>query len=268
MDGELAQIVALVSYGNCHLNAGQVDLSNNSTFQFVSSLMFVRHRNRWDTHGVEVAYNAQEWLAHLKSVRTTRLWNVSLERKQDDIPEHVAVAFTGGVPMAIQADLPRGFEIWYPLWSAGGQKNSSWHVEYHSRRSHRSFALPNQSMGVVKGQLRQAVFQALTFAKRPEVDASFWADWFSKSLNLLDSPSPVIPYHPDMLPDTGYNLEARQVLASGSQAFVFGGMGSWNDMGFENPKIHAEYGNVTRTLYAVVKNAIITASNAFQPEIK
>ncbi len=31
-------------------------------------------------------------------------------------------------------------------------------------------------------------------------------------------------------------MDARQLMAAAAQAYVFGGMGSWNDMGFENPK--------------------------------
>lgn len=266
MDGELAQVIALVAHGNEYLHAGQVDLSNHSAFRFVSQLVFIHPRNRWDRNGVEVAKSAQGWLAYLKSVKTTRLWNVGLAQKQADIPEHVAVAFAGGALRAIQADLPGGYEIWYPQWRVVGQGNQPWQVEYRGRFSRRPLALPVQAPDAVKKQLRQAVLQALTFARRPEVDASFWAGWFAEALDLLDSPTPVIPYYMDLLPSSGFALEARQILACATRAFVFGGMGSWNDMGFQNPQIHSEYGKVTRELYAAVKNAILMASNSYQME--
>jgi hypothetical protein len=64
-------------------------------------------------------------------------------------------------------------------------------------------------MSVVKGQLKQAVLQAEKFAKRSDVNASDWATWFGKSLELLDSSTPIAPFHPDIIPASNFNLEAR-----------------------------------------------------------
>ena len=72
-----------------------------------------------------------------------------------------------------------------------------------------------------------------------------------------------MPFHPDLLPDTGFSLEARQILASAAQADVFGGMGSWNDMGFEQVDTQREYKKVTKELYEAIKLDIIMASNSF-----
>jgi hypothetical protein len=115
----------------------------------------------------------------------------------------------------------------------------------------------------VKEKLRKIISDAESFARRPDIDAVYWADCFSKSLQLLDSPNPVPPYHPDMLPDTGFDLEARQVIAAAVQAYVFGGMGSWNDMGFENKDLNEEYQRITKELYEAVKMSIVMASNSF-----
>ncbi len=125
-----------------------------------------------------------------------------------------------------------------------------------------SHALPIQKLSVVKNQLKQAVSQAEKFAKRPDVNAINWADWFAKSLELLDSSSPTIPFHPDMIPNSGFTLEACQVLASAAQSYVFGGMGSWNDLGFQKSEINKEYERVTKELYEAVELSIVMASNS------
>lgn len=263
MNGELAQIISLVAHGNLLLHGGEVDLSENSTFQYVSSVKFARYKSNQDKQGVEVATSVSDWLAFLRSIKTTRLWNIAFAWQRKDIPEHVAVSFSGGVPTAIQADLPNGFELWYPQWKTGGQEQKPWLVEYRSLMFPNSHALPVQKMSAVKNQLRQAVSQAEKFAKRSDVNADYWAAWFSKSLEALDSTNPEVPFHPDMLPSSGFSLEARQVLASGVQSYVFGGMGSWNDMGFEKPEVHKEYERITKELYEAVKFAIAMASNSF-----
>lgn len=80
---------------------------------------------------------------------------------------------------------------------------------------------------------------------------------------MTDSPSPEPPYHPDMLPQTGYSVEARQLLAMATRSWVFGGMGSWNDVGFGDPDVQAEYEEITSRLYGAVVDAIRAATKAF-----
>ena len=198
------------------------------------------------------------------SVRS--LWNIAFGWQRQDLPEHVADAFSGGVPRAIQADLPNGFELWYPQWKTGGGDKKPWLVEYRDLMFTNSHTLPVQEMISVKNHLRQAVSQAEQFAKRSDVHENNWATWFSKSLEILDFATPVAPFHPDMLPASGYSLEARQVLASAAQSYVFGGMGSWNDIGFKEPEIQKEYENVTRKLYEAVKFSIVMSSNSYTPD--
>ncbi len=44
----------------------------------------------------------------------------------------------------------------------------------------------------------------------------------------------------------------RHLAAMAAQARVFGGTGSWNDLAFGDPGVDAEYGEVSRCLYAAV----------------
>jgi hypothetical protein len=263
MNGELAQIISLVSHGNLFLHGGEVDLSTNSTFQFVSSIKFARYNNISDQQGVEVANSVSNWFSFLRSIKAKSLWNIAFAWDRNDIPEHVAVAFSGGIPAAIQVDLPDGFELWYPQWKVGDQINKPWVVEYRGLMFPNSHALPVQKMGYVKDHLKKAVSQVEKFSQRSDVSASYWATWFKKSLELLNSSSPTVPFHPDILPAAGYSLETRQVMASAAQSFVFGGMGSWNDIEFDNPETHRDYEKVTINLYNAVKLALVMASNSF-----
>ena len=265
MNGEWAQIISLVAHGNLFLNGASVDLSANSTFQYVASVKFARYKSNQDKQGLEVANSVSNWFSFLRSVKATRLWNIAFAWQRQDLPEYVAVAFSGAAPTAIQVDLPNGFELWYPLWKTGGHDKKPWLVEYRSLMFPNSQAIPVLKLSLVKNQLKQAVSQAEKFAKRSDVNASDWATWFTKSLELLDSAMPTAPFHPDMLPASGFDLEARQVLASAAQAFVFGGMGSWNDLVFEKPEINKEYERITEELYEAVKIALVMASNSFAP---
>ena len=54
---------------------------------------------------------------------------------------------------------------------------------------------------------------------------------------------------------------AQQLAAMAARAWVFGGMGSWNDLGFELRAVEAEYDEVSRNLYAAVLLALLASAN-------
>jgi hypothetical protein len=176
----------------------------------------------------------------------------------------VAKAFAGAVPRAIQADLPSGFELWYPQWKIGGPSEKPWTVEYRSLmfpNSHRR--LPIDLM-LIKSELRFAIQRAIRFAWKSGTDLEKWGDWLEHALPLLDDANPVAPFHPDMLPEEGYSLLARQILAAAAQADVFHGMGSWNDVSFQDTHFQREYRSVSEQLYEAFKLATVMVPNSFE----
>ena len=142
---------------------------------------------------------------------------------------------------------------------AGGEAPfRPWSVEYRGFMSSSSHALPMPEMSAAKNRLRQAVSRAKAFAPR-----TIWAQYFAGSLEALESPAPVFSFG-DMLPSSGFPLEARQLLAAATRAYVFGGMGSWNDLPLPNdPEVIKEYEEISTELYAAIQFAIVMASNSF-----
>lgn len=105
-------------------------------------------------------------------------------------------------------------------------------------------------------------YERATVAAREGRD-TFWLSAFADALQLLNSSKPEVPYHPDMLPDLGYSLLARQVIASAVRAYVFGGMGSWNN----EPSVAGAAGEgsaVGRALFIAVLTGLLVAANSFQ----
>jgi beta-lactamase superfamily II metal-dependent hydrolase len=78
----------------------------------------------------------------------------------------------------------------------------------------------------------------------------------------LNSEKPEVDfYHNDLISIENYDLQNRQLLLSASKAFVFGGMGSWNDMGFENEETNKKYNELSTELYNTMNQAIVCAIN-------
>ena len=269
MDGPLAQIIALVGHGNNFLsdnNEGALNLwPSNSTFQYVRVLKFARYSNSQALQGTEIARDTVDWFQRLHSEGAKRLWYVAFAWGKQDLPEHQAVAFAGGVPRAIQVDYPRHFEFWYPAWDVGDQNDPEhriWSVEYKALPLQHSQAI-TPDLETVRGYLRQNLEAARDFSERGKDAAAPWAAWFTAALRLLEASDPQPPFHVDMLPRYGYSLAARQLLAAATQANVFGGMGSWNDLGFADNVRQAEYVQGTKDLYEAVKMSFVAAVNSY-----
>jgi hypothetical protein len=63
----------------------------------------------------------------------------------------------------------------------------------------------------------------------------------------------------------GYSLEARRLVAAAVRSWVFGGMGSWNDIGFSDPALLSVYNSVSEDLYMSVIEGFRDGINSLEP---
>jgi hypothetical protein len=117
---------------------------------------------------------------------------------------------------------------------------------------------------VAAAGLLGALGAILQFALQKQLDT--WADFFQKAMPRLGSDTPEAGYYYEALvPQQDYSLEARRILYTAASAWAFGGMGSWNDQYFEDPKDNQVYDQVSARLYDAINSAIVAAVNSFQP---
>jgi hypothetical protein len=271
VNGELAQIIALIAYGNEYLSASQSDapelFPSNSTFQYVSDVSFRRKAARFGLFRKQeiVATNTRAWFAGLRSagIRRLRLATLQLDQRLfKRIPEHIGVAFAGNCAWHIHADSGKAKQLWSAKWSIKNHHETQrriWSVEYLEISSH--FAQVNFPKN---DQAAKELYVALNDAKifSEKANLGLWCEYFAEAIGLLSNSAPEIPYHPDLLPPGFQGLSSRQLLASACKAWVFGGMGSWNDVYFENRSLKKDYHSVTVRLYQATTNAIGAAANS------
>jgi hypothetical protein len=89
-----------------------------------------------------------------------------------------------------------------------------------------------------------------------------WEDRFAEAMKLLHDPHPIVPYHPDLLPPSFDGIRSRQLLAGAAKAWVFGGMGSWNDIYISEQAQEKEYQRITKNLYQSALQSIGAVTNA------
>lgn len=104
--------------------------------------------------------------------------------------------------------------------------------------------------------LREALGAAREFAVSQGL--AEWRDAFGAA---LEGRAPAEPDDLDLLPEAAYPTESRGLVATASRAWVFGGMGSWNDLSFGDPDVRARYEQVSEGLYRSVLAALVAATN-------
>lgn len=262
MNGELAQLVAITAHGNSALHnpAAATELSGtSSTFRFVNGVQFV------SPPGNPVS-DCLSWWTGLRLRGIRRLYLNRLRPRPTTLAgffEHHQAAFAGGLAIGILAHAEAGdSEWWSGRWEVTQPKHPRqliWKVTYQGERA-RGARAPVPSLEPATQELARSLERIHDFANSEGVE--FWVPWFADALKLLSSPEPAVPDFPDLLPASGYSLRSRQILSAIARGWVFGGMGSWNDIGTSDP---AAYDEVTRTYFDAVMNAAVAAVNAFEP---
>jgi hypothetical protein len=114
----------------------------------------------------------------------------------------------------------------------------------------------------IKDTLQQTLTAISEFAFKQNLQG--WGEQFDKARAILESYSPEESYyHKDLIPLDNYSLTAKQILFSAGVSWVFGGMGSWNDLGFESKKDNETYDRLSEQLYSNINQAIIAATNSY-----
>jgi hypothetical protein len=267
VNGELAQLVALVTYGTRFLRTRTgVDETferTNSTFQFVNAIAF-----RFD--GELVGGSVVEWLRWLESIGASRLtldtarpggggrslfhWFGPRE------PDRMVAGFSNSGPGLVWSHGPSS-EVWRASWAFGhATDDRPWSVEYSARRAkvtRRDSVTLTRAERDLGDALREAHAVALAIGDEP------WPDVFERARRLLrDGGDP--PYHPDLLPPGDDQQECRRLLAAAAGAYVFGAMGSWNDIAPQERGLKRRYDRASDRLFRADLAALEVGTNAFE----
>jgi hypothetical protein len=264
MNGELAQIVCLATYGTKWLSnsadTDPPDLSGNSTFKFVNSMEFTNASGR-------TVSGPSAWLRDVRSRGYRRLWLavpevVPVRARWPYLEPHLEVGFANGGHWYVLATGARQTEEWGATWSVIEPRpsdNRIWKVSYKGTLA--GGAAPMQpDVGQANSALDRALTDARDFARR--IDGADWAGQFDQAISLTDDRP---PYQPDLM-DPNFPDAARRLIAKASRAWVFGGMGSWNDLAFHNEAQRAEHAEVSRLLFATLLQACVAAVNCPLPD--
>jgi hypothetical protein len=264
MNHPIAQFVALTCYATAALLGRTVPdfFPRNSTCRFCDSVEFVRPARHGlvDVPTGRVANTPDAWFGHLKA---TAVSGVRLSRALSGFPKLASiVAFVEAWNMeAVQRDgrSARWTSRW-EVWNQKAPKRRIWRVCYSRGVEQRASASSATPLAPLVDGLRLVLGDIHGFAKRNKLGG--FTDSFARAIETIDSRGQKLHgYHRDLAPEGCLPALATCLLDACQSAWVFGGMGSWNDLGFHGTA-QAEYTQVTKRLRFTVCEVIEAAANA------
>ncbi|MCB0429153.1 MAG: hypothetical protein H6585_00380 [Flavobacteriales bacterium] len=273
MTGNLAQLIALATYGNAYLTTGSLPddfYPANTTFQFCRSVDFLALRKTFffsKPKETIVAVTPIDWFKMLKkdSCKKIRLY-FQYSKDQSFAKDHkLAGLVGGGGTWLIETIFDSYSDYWVGRWEVkdpNAPDHNIWKVSYDLIAPHNRTTDIKVNLDGVKKKISQTLTEIASFAS--QLENQYWMEQFNKAKEVLSSASPKENYyHKDLIVVGNYSLKAQQVLFAAGCAWVFGGMGSWNDIGFDNKEDENRYDELSAQLYDDINQSILAVVNSY-----
>ncbi|WP_345950017.1 hypothetical protein ABDD95_00900 [Mucilaginibacter sp. PAMB04274] len=273
MNGTTSQLLSLITHGNYFLTTGQISpdyYPNNVTFKFCNKVDFLHLFTQADGTTAErvIAADPDDWfnLLRQEGCRQLKAYYHPSEGNANGTPDHQLAGFVGGGgTWLIESIYDSYSDFWAARWEVNKQnapEQKIWSVSYGRTVSQAETInfLPDP-VQVRKG-LKDILTDIHAFALGHQLIN--WADIFQRSLNILDGSDPANNWFGSQINENGYEQSALQLMYAAMSAHVFGGMGSWNDLGFETPEDNEAYEKLSFYLYDYINRALISGVNSYK----
>ena len=274
-------MIALITYGNRYLQTGYLPENfypANFGFKYCRSVSFIEQVkvpvvfNLFKKNTVRVAENPINWFLQLSNNNCSALkLHYSHSSENTTIKDYLMAGFVdrGGIWYieAIYKDDKKGF--WVGDWKTKGTESSHddkiWIVRYNqvSLKNKPGTAININELFKKLGEVLKEIADFAISNKN-----EYYANVFLKSLDILKSPNPEPnEYYPDMFLSEGYSLTAKQLFFASCTAWVFGGMGTWNDIGYNTTEAGKRHAELSEKLFELITKGIVVSVNSISDQL-
>lgn len=251
MNGELYQIARITNYVNYSLKNNIVPEFKHGPYEGAIDFVLDHKKSPSDTEN-ETICGVEEWV---RSLLKKGLRRAVLYLSVSDNPGFAGFSNAGSKCMI--TEFGDGMSAsWYPRWEFDNVK-TMWNVQYFQLSCGPAPDDP-RLFGNNMEEFKDVLQKIEIFAN--EIKFKNFAEIFRASYDYLaneDEPEGADFMKKDF---PGISNEALKMLMAASRADVFGGMGSWNDVGYEEDK-DEEYHRLSGILYAQIQKAVMFAVN-------
>lgn len=268
MNGTIAQAVALTCHGNAFLagRSAKTFFPDNSTCQFCDRVSFVTlERKFFKVREASFAETPDDWF---RLLRNSGAKGMRLKHSPGGIgflSDRMSAGLVGGGgTWFIEVLMPENkTHYWTDKWEVHNPNAADkkiWRVTYGRVSKKRTSSWHRADLGANASELEKSLREIHAFAVRNRFDG--FAKLFAEALDTLESRGRNLHgYHRDLAPKNFLSLDAAMILDACQSAWVFGGMGSWNDLYCPDKKEQKEYERVSGQLYKAVNKAIAAAAS-------
>lgn len=160
-----------------------------------------------------------------------------------------------------------GSSIWRSRWQVGNQfdrQKRIWRVEYRRNVGLKQpLELPRDvDLTELSMVLRSFLEKIRLFSEKQQNTAVFTLR-FAEAIRILDAQNERIvdDAADDYLCPDVLTVQARNLLFACVVASVFGGMGSWNDLQFDDAETTAQYELLSDEVFDLIRGTIVLATN-------
>ncbi len=269
MNHPIAQFVALTCHANAFLRGGPVPpfFPGNSTCTFCDWVKFFHPRKPLlaKIREEEIAGTPELWFAHLKGAGVSAIRLSRRPQHHAKISDRMTAGLVGGggtwAMEAVQQS--GGRTLWFSRWQVWDQnapERRIWRVSYGRVSGTRVATPPAGDLAVLAARLRAALADIHNFSERHQCGA--FTTSFSRAIETVDSGGTKrYGFHKDLAPEGACPSLAECLLDACQSAWVFGGMGSWNDLAFSGD-VQVEYERTSQGLFLTLTDVIQAAANA------
>lgn len=267
MNVSILQMVSIVSYSNAYLSNQLPEISNQGEkiSMYCNKVLFhipvVGHEHQYSTQA------PIDWFISLKyrGVKEVKLFYKAIPNQ--NIPERMSAGFVGGAGVwMVEVVLEGKSEFWYSKWEVDEDQrklgsNRIWTVTYKLAPVDQ---LPSEVYEVDQQiqDLGTILNQMVEFCITEDLDN--WKNIFRGAREVLHKGKPsTSTYLKDMIVEGIYTTQALALMEASDRAYVFSGMGSWNDIaGFNSNEQEQTYMRLSEQLYTCLNKSILAFANS------
>ncbi|WP_345949270.1 hypothetical protein ABDD95_20705 [Mucilaginibacter sp. PAMB04274] len=274
MNGTTSQLLSLITYGNHFLRTGQLThdyYPDNTAFKFCNKTDFLYLSAASGGAAMEevAATDPVAWFELIKKdgCRILKAYYHPSKGNPDGTPDHQLAGFVGGGgTWLIEAIYPSWSDYWAPRWVVTHKDDPErriWSVSYGRTISRSDTINFCPDIVPVHDTLYDVLIEIKAFAVEHQL--SNWANIFNNAIDLLNGSKPASNLFGGSVNENDYDQPALRLLYAAMSSDVFGGMGSWNDLGFEKPEENQRYGDLSYSLYGHMNRALLSSINSIEP---
>lgn len=272
MTEELAQLIAIITRGNEFLTHGPDRVGKylaDTNVYGLDSMLFTEWSRPFlfsKRKRILVAESLLEWYEYVKANGCEKLllYHDTAE-SVTHAKDHKLAGFKGGGGIwMIEACDKKRSNYWMRVYEKPDPEILSEELPkiqlMMAARKRQSIKLQADEV-TVRQELKDTLTKIADFANKTGLQN--WAEIFNHAKSMLDSAEPEKGYPWSNLIDANtYSLQERQLFYAAAQSWVFGGMGSWNDLSFENEDDATLYDVLSEQLYDTIICAFVAVVNA------